>query len=118
MKKILTIVLVSFLWVASLHSQPLDRRWSVRLQQQAWQGDALAQYNLGVAYVNTGQSVDSTRAYLWFSLVAAQGSESNSSLVKSLAAGALTIRKVAASRMTPQEIARAEELVRNWKPVQ
>ena len=122
MKKKLTIVFVSFLWIASLHSQSTNVEL---LQRKAWQGDAIAQYNLGVMYVNSGGSGDSNSlAYLWLSLAAAQGSEearkqgvySNSSLVNQIAANALTIRNIAASRMTPQQIAQAQELARNWKP--
>jgi TPR repeat protein len=72
----------------------------------AEQGDASAQYNLGVFYDN-GLAVpqDKVRAYMWFNLSAAQGSE-----------GAAAFRDLIARRMTPAQIAEAQKLAREWKP--
>ena len=72
------------------------------------QGDASAQNFLGYMYSN-GQGVpqDYVQAHMWLNLAAAQGNadgEKNRDLV--------------AKRMTPQQIERAQELGRNWKPKQ
>ena len=70
------------------------------------QGYASAQSNLGVMYSN-GQGVpqDYVQAHKWYNLAAAQGD----------ADGAKN-RDLVAKRMTPQQIERAQELARNWKP--
>ena len=69
----------------------------------AEQGDANAQYNLGVFYDN-GLGVPQVRAYMWFNLSAAQGRE-----------GAAAFRDLIARRMTPAQIAEAQKLAREWK---
>jgi TPR repeat protein len=57
----------------------------------AEQGDASAQYNLGVLYDNgLGVPQDKVRAYMWFTLSAAQGRD-----------GAAAFRDLIARRMTP-----------------
>ena len=72
----------------------------------AEQGDASAQYNLGVFYDNgLGVSQDHVRALMWFNLAAAQGKE-----------GAAAFRDLIARRMTPAQIAEAQRLAREWKP--
>jgi TPR repeat protein len=72
----------------------------------AEQGDANAQYNLGVFYDNgLGVPQDKVRAYMWFNLSAAQGRE-----------GAAAFRDLIARRMTPAQIAEAQRLAREWKP--
>ena len=72
----------------------------------AEQGDANAQYNLGVFYDNgLGVPQDKVRAYMWFNLSAAQGRE-----------GAAAFRDLIARRMTPAQIAEAQKLAREWKP--
>jgi TPR repeat protein len=64
----------------------------------AEQGDANAQYNLGVFYDNgLGVPQDKVVAYMWFNMSAAQGREG-------------------ARRMTPAQIAEAQKLAREWKP--
>jgi uncharacterized protein len=78
-----------------------DYATAVRLiRPLAEQGDATAQYNLGVFYDN-GLDVpqDRVSAYMWFSLSAAQGKE-----------GAATFRDLIARRMTPAQIAEAQKL--------
>ena len=73
---------------------------------QAEQGDASAQYNLGVLYDNgLGVPQDKVRAYMWFTLSVAQGRD-----------GAAAFRDLIARRMTPAEIAEAQKLAREWKP--
>ena len=72
----------------------------------AEQGDASAQYNLGVFYDNgLGVPQDLVRAYMWFTLSAAQGKE-----------GAAVFRDLIARRMTPAQIAEAQKFAREWKP--
>ena len=70
------------------------------------QGDAVAQFNLGVMY-DDGQGVpqDDVQAHKWYNLAAAQGD-----------ANFAKIRDLVAKQMTPQQIAQAQELKRNWKP--
>ena len=72
----------------------------------AGQGYALAQYNLGYTYGN-GQGVpqDYVQAHMWFNLAAAQGDELASKN-----------RDIIADRMTPAQIAEAQQLARDWKP--
>src|SRR5450759_6006866 len=72
----------------------------------AEQGDASAQYNLGVFYDNgLGVPQDHVRALMWLNLSAAQGKE-----------GAATFRDLVARLMTPAQIDEAQKLAREWKP--
>ena len=84
-----------------------DYATSERLNRPlAEQGNANAQYNLGTFYDNgLGVPLDKVRAYMWFSLSAAQGRE-----------GAAAFRDLIARRMTPAQIAEAQKLAREWKP--
>jgi TPR repeat protein len=72
----------------------------------AEQGDASAQYSLGVFYDN-GLSVpqDLVRAYMWLTLSAKQGKD-----------GAAIFRDLIARRMTTAQIADAQKLAHEWKP--
>ena len=72
----------------------------------AEQGFAPAQYNLGVMYTN-GQGVpkDSVSAHMWFNVAASNG---NKDAVKN--------RNMLVEQMTPQQIEKAQEMARNWKP--
>ena len=74
-------------------------------RKAAEQGYAPAQADLGVLYWN-GQGVqqDVVLAYVWLSLAAAHEP------------GAVGERDVVASQMTPEEIAEAKRLARDWKP--
>jgi TPR repeat protein len=83
-----------------------DYATAVRLVRPlAEQGDANAQYYLGVFYDNgLGVPQDKVRAYMWFTLSAAQGRE-----------GAAAFRDLIARRMTPAQIAEAQKLARDWK---
>ena len=66
---------------------------------------APAQVDLGVMYWN-GQGVpqDAVLAYMWLNLAATQEPD------------AVRERDVAASQMTPDEIAEAQRMAREWKP--
>jgi hypothetical protein len=74
------------------------------------QGNASAQYNLGVMYA-LGQGVprDNVQAYMWFDLSARylEGVERDRMV---------QIRDVIASKMTPAQVAEAERLAWDWKP--
>ena len=84
-----------------------DYATAVRLiRPVAEQGNANAQYNLGVFYDNgLGVPQDKVRAYMWFNLSAAQGRD-----------GAAAFRDLIARRMTPAQTAEAQRLAREWKP--
>ena len=72
----------------------------------AEQGNAKAQYNLGVMYAN-GQGVpqDYVSAHMWWNL---SGSKGNKLGVE----GRNMMEKV----MSPSQIEKAQEMARNWKP--
>jgi len=84
-----------------------DYATAVRLiRPLAEQGNANAQYNLGVFYDNgLGVPQDTVRAYMWFNLSAAQGRE-----------GAAAFRDLIARRMNAAQIAEAQKLAGEWKP--
>ena len=84
-----------------------DYATAVRLiRPLAEQGDANAQYNLGVLYDNgLGVPQDKISAYMSLSLSAAQGRN-----------GAAAFRDLIARRMTPAQIAEAQKRAREWKP--
>ena len=78
-------------------------RW---FRMAAEQGHAKAQYNLGL--INwQGQSVprNFVQAHMWWTLSASQGT-----------AFATQFRDNVEGRMTPEQIAKAEKLAREWKP--
>ena len=84
-----------------------DYATAVRLiRPLAEQGDANAQYNLGVLYDNgLGVPQDKVRAYMWFTLSAAQGKD-----------GAAAFRDLIARRMNSAQIVEAQKLAQEWKP--
>ena len=103
MKKLFILLFTVCLSVGSLSAQSTDLK---KLEQQASQGDAAAQTNLGSMY-GSGQGVPQNyvQAHMWFNLAAAQGNENGKKG-----------RDLVAQMMTPQKIAQAQELARNWKP--
>ncbi len=70
----------------------------------AEQGDATAQFNLGILY-GKGQGVlqDYVQAHMWASLAATQNHEL-----------ATKLRAALANDMTPEQIAEAQRLAREW----
>ena len=65
-------------------------------------GNAAAQFNLGVMYVNgTGVVKDDVYAHLWWSIAASSGDK-----------GAIENRDIVAKQMTPAKIAEVEKLAR------
>ena len=72
----------------------------------AEQEDAEAQYNLGVMYgKGRGVPQDYVSAHMWFNL---SGSNGYKDAVKN--------RNIIEKRMSKQQIEKAQELARNWKP--
>ena len=74
-------------------------------------GDAQAQYNLGVSYAEGGEP-DNVRAHMWFNLAAAHFPTSDTSDRNAAAKE----RDLVAAKMTPQQIAEALRLAREWQP--
>ena len=72
----------------------------------AEQGHAEAQHQLGYMYLQgRGVARDDIQAHIWWSLAASQGNEAST-----------LARKIVAGLMTPEQIAEAEKLAREWKP--
>ena len=78
-------------------------RW---LRKAAEQGHDDAQSNLGVMYgTGTAVSLDYVLAHMWFDLAASSGNETGRNN-----------RNLLAKQMTPEQIAEAQRLAREWKP--
>ena len=72
----------------------------------AEQGYSIAQLNLGYNYDNgTGVPQDYALAHMWFNPSAAHGD-----------ADAIDFRDRVAQRMTPDQLAEAQRMAREWKP--
>ncbi len=70
----------------------------------AEQGNAAGRYSLGAMYANgRGVPQDYVKAHMWFNLAAAQGDTAASSK-----------RDEIAKRMTPEQVAEAQRLSRDW----
>lgn len=86
---------------------PQDYKEAIKwYQKAAEQGYADAQYNLALMYAK-GQGIPPSyfHAHIWFSLAAAGGHGM-----------AGKYRDIAAKKMTPAQIAKAQKLAREWKP--
>jgi hypothetical protein len=82
-------------------------------RRAADQGDAQAQYNLGLSYARgEGTETDDVSARMWFNL-AAEGFPAFDSRNR---AAATRCRDAIASRMSDEQIAEVQRLVREWKP--
>ena len=80
------------------------RQW---WEKAAAQGSASARSDLALLYANgLGGSQDLVQAYMWYSLAAGNGYE--------IATG---YRNDLAKQMTPAQIAEAQQLAREWKPL-
>jgi TPR repeat protein len=76
-------------------------------------GDAEAQYNLGISYAKgEGGELDNVRAHMWFNLAAAHFPTSDISDRNAAAKE----RDLVAAKMSPQQIAEALRLAREWQP--
>jgi TPR repeat protein len=74
-------------------------------RKAADQGYASAQASLGLMYVfGNGVPQDYVTAYMWFDLASARGNR-----------GAVSDRDRTAAQMTPEQIAAAQNLAREWK---
>lgn len=82
-------------------------------RRAAEQGLADAQYFLGAMY-GRGQGVpqDNVRAYMWFSLAESRFDESELEKRQMV----ILTRGIIAAEMTPDQIAEAQRLAREWKP--
>ena len=85
---------------------PQDDQEAVKwYRRAAEQGEDSAQYNLASMYVSgNGVPQDYVFAHMWANLAASQGGE-----------GAGEKRDAIAKFMTPQQIAEAQRLAREWK---
>src|SRR2546423_1013436 len=80
-------------------------------RKAADQGDAAGQYSLGLSYkYGKGVPQDYVSAYMWLSL-------STASQPAALTSITAEHRDEVASKMTPAQIAEAQKLAREWKPV-
>jgi TPR repeat protein len=86
---------------------PQDYKEAVRLYRlSAEQGDVDAQLKLGVSYgMGRGVLKDYALAHMWWSL---SGSNGNKEAAEN--------RDIVETKMTPQQIEKAEEMARNWTP--
>jgi len=83
-------------------------------RQAAEQDEPKAQYNLGVMYeAGQGAPQDYVQAHKWFSLAALRFSAASEEEKLDAAA---KYRDVVAAKMTPDQIAEAQRLAREWKP--
>ena len=93
-------------------SVPQDETEALRwFRLAADQGFAAAQVTLGMAYAEGGGGVpqDRVAAHMWLSLAAAQVSTRNRDTY-------VELRDAVAEEMTPEQIAEAQRLAREWKP--
>jgi len=86
---------------------PQDDAETVRwFRKVADEGDIDAQYSLGLmCTVGGGVPQDYVLAYMWSKLAASQGND-----------GATSLRELVTGKMTPEQIAEADKLAREWKP--
>ena len=85
-------------------------RWYRRAAEQ---GDADAQYNLGLKYLDgEGVPQDYARAYGWLNLAASRFPASEQDRRDE----AVEMRDQAASLLTPAGLARAQRWAREWRP--
>jgi TPR repeat protein len=80
-------------------------------RKAADQGLVEAQYNLGMMYYN-GRSVpeDYALAYMWLNLAASRAVDTE------IRDGAIKARDLVAAKMTPDQIAEAQRMAREWVP--
>ena len=84
---------------------PDDAQAGAWFREAAEQGYVGAQYNIGLIYANgAGVPKDDIAAYMWWNLAAAQGDEE-----------ARSNRSNIEKKMTPAQIAEAQQLSKNWK---
>jgi uncharacterized protein len=87
-------------------------------RKAAEQGDAHAQFNLGVMYADgIGVPQDAVQAYMWYNLAAAQGV--NQRMVPSwmILVGDYSERESLEVALTGEQKAEGQRLSREWKPI-
>jgi hypothetical protein len=97
---------------ASGHGAPQDyTQAAMWYRKAADQGLVEAQYNLGMMYYN-GRSVpeDYALAYMWLNLAASRAVDTE------IRDGAIKARDLVAAKMTPDQIAEAQRMAREWVP--
>src|SRR5262245_9264598 len=83
-------------------------------RRAADQGYAPAQYNLGVLYVNgEGVAQDNVSAHMWFNIAVATFPPTDTRN----RGAAVQSRDVVAGKMTRDQIAEAQKLAREWRPI-
>jgi TPR repeat protein len=99
---------LGFMYITGRGVPQDDQKAGQWYTKAAEQGDALAQLNLGTLYQNgRGVPQDYVKAHMWFNLSAAIGGDD---LFDKASEG----REEVASKMTPQQIAEAQRLAREW----
>ena len=79
------------------------------VRARAEQGDASAQFNLGVMYARgRGVPQDYVQAHKWVNLAASRATSDDRKSTKT--------RDAIAAQMTPEQVAEAQRLAREWKP--
>ncbi|MBM3504874.1 MAG: sel1 repeat family protein [Alphaproteobacteria bacterium] len=118
----LIIALFLALWTGAAHAGPFEdgvaaaQRGDFATALRLWkplaeQGDASAQNNLGLMYHNgRGVPQDYVQAHKWFNLAVSRFSADR----KEDRDHAVKNRDLAAAKMTPQQIAEAQKLAREW----
>ena len=96
------------------HGQGVARDYAEAVKwyrKAADQGLVEAQYNLGMMYYN-GRSVpeDYALAYMWLNLAASRAVDTE------IRDGAIKARDLVAAKMTPDQIAEAQRMAREWVP--
>ena len=90
-------------WVRVPKDDQLAVNW---YRKAAEQGNASAQFNLGVRYANgRGVPKDDELAYFWWLLSSARGNETG-----------IRNRDIIEKSLTPQQRASAQLAARTWKP--
>jgi uncharacterized protein len=97
------------------HGVPQDHAEAAEWYQRAAnERYAQAQYNLGLLYANgEGVAQDNVQAHLWFNLAAVHFPASDTRNRNA----ALNSRDVVARKLTREQLAEAQKLAREWKPV-
>jgi uncharacterized protein len=99
---------LAVMYASVMMDEPEAAKW---FRKAAEQGHALSQLFLGFDFEEShGVAQDYVEAYIWFSLAAGGASETTLRNV------AVSGRDRVANQMTPEEIAEAQRMAREWKP--
>jgi hypothetical protein len=106
---------------------PEDNREGIKwFRKAAEQDHAVAQFNLGLMYQNgAGVPQDYVTAHMWLNLAAARAARDNQRKLYNLSRAAaednqkefFQTRDALEAKMTPEQIAEAQRLAREWKPM-